>query len=402
MSKSLPPEKVCPLNPHEVFCPNSDCPNRGLIDQGNIRIHSQTDRRFLCATCHRTFAATKGTPFYRLHLAAGLMNIVLILLSFGCPVQAVVAALGLDERTVQQWAKTAGQHGEQIHIHLIETARVTDEVVQADEIGVKVVGRKVWQAMAMTAESRLWLGGVISPTRDRALIDALVMKIDACLADKAVTICVDGFASYLTSIGRVFREKVKPAVPRPGAWRKIGIVGLRIGQVVKRYTGKCVSSVEERAIGGTVAEIRAHLQARGVGQHIHTAFIERINATFRAHWAGLTRRGRAIVHTTCMATAGMWLVGSCYNWCWPHDSLRVESEGSERKWQERTPAMAAGVTDHIWSMEELLRYKVPLEVWTPPKRRGRKPKLQVAAQMPKRPRGRPKKVDDPSRQAVKK
>jgi hypothetical protein len=67
----------------------------------------------------------------------------------------------------------------------------------------------------------------------------------------------------------------------------------------------------------------------------------------------------------------MWLVGTAYNWCWTHDSLRLRAIGG-RKWQERTPAMVAGLTDHAWTMEEVLRYRVlPVEaapprcVWPP-------------------------------------
>ncbi|MDP9382110.1 MAG: hypothetical protein M3Q29_18595, partial [Chloroflexota bacterium] len=71
---------------------------------------------------------------------------------------------------------------------------------------------------------------------------------------------------------------------------------------------------------------------------------------------------------------GSGLVGGVYNLCTPHHSLRVEAEpGNEHKWLERTPAMAAGLTDHVWSMEELLRYRVPLRAWVAPKRRGRHP-----------------------------
>ena len=87
------------------------------------------------------------------------------------------------------------------------------------------------------------------------------------------------------------------------------------------------------------------------------------------------RRGRAIAHKGDTLTAGMYLVGGAYNFCWTHDSLRrLAPVGSGRKWQERTPAMAAGLTDHPWSMHELLRYQVPLPAWVPPKRRGRPPK----------------------------
>ena len=71
----------------------------------------------------------------------------------------------------------------------------------------------------------------------------------------------------------------------------------------------------------------------------------------------------------------MWLVGTAYNFCWPHDSLRqLAPPGAPRKWHERTPAMAADLADHPWTLSELLRFQIPLPRWAPPKRRGRPPK----------------------------
>jgi hypothetical protein len=67
----------------------------------------------------------------------------------------------------------------------------------------------------------------------------------------------------------------------------------------------------------------------------------------------------------------MYLVGCAYNYCWVHDSLRgAAPEGAGRKWRERTPAMAAGLTDHIWTMREWLSHPIPLPPWVAPKRRG--------------------------------
>ena len=89
----------------------------------------------------------------------------------------------------------------------------------------------------------------------------------------------------------------------------------------------------------------------------------------------LVRRGRAIAHKETVLTAGMYLVGCTYNFCWYHDSLRIAAPlGAGRKWELRTPAMASGLTDHRWTMMELLSYKVPLPAWVAPKRRGRPPK----------------------------
>ena len=87
------------MDPTTVFCPNLACPARGQIGQGNIGIHSRKDQRFICTQCRKTFAATKGTAFYRLRTPAETVALVLTLLAHGCPLQAIVVAFGFDERT---------------------------------------------------------------------------------------------------------------------------------------------------------------------------------------------------------------------------------------------------------------------------------------------------------------
>ena len=151
--------------------------------------------------------------------------------------------------------------------------------------------------------------------------------------------------------------------------------GLLLGQVVKRYVRRCVVSVERRVVRGSAQAIVARLAASGGGTGINTADIERLNATFRSTLAPLVRRGRALAHKEAVLAAGMYLVGCAYNFCWLHGSLRLAAPpGAPWKWQERTPAMAAGLTDHRWTLRELLRYQVPLPAWVEPKRRGRPPK----------------------------
>jgi transposase-like protein len=103
------------MDPQQQWCHNPDCRARGQVGQGNIHIHSQKEQRYQCETCGRTFAATKGTPFYRLHTAADLVTLALTLLCHGCPRQAIVAAFGLDERTVGHWQARAGRHCQRAH-----------------------------------------------------------------------------------------------------------------------------------------------------------------------------------------------------------------------------------------------------------------------------------------------
>jgi transposase-like protein len=301
------------------------------------------------------------------------MVLVLTLLSHGCPTQAIVAAFGLDERTVAHWLVSAGQHCQRVHEHLVEQGQVDVQHVQADELWVKQVGGKVWMALALAVPTRLWLGGAISRRRDLPLITRLVRRVRACAATPAILVCVDGLASYATAFPRVFRQPIHTG--RRGRPRLVLPDGFQFAQVVKHAAKRHVVGVTRRVVHGTLVGIEAVLTATATGTVINTAYIERLNATFRAHLAPLTRRGRAIARTEATLTAGMWLVGTAYNFCRPHDSLRqFAPDHAARKWLLRTPAMAAGLTDHPWALDDLLRVQIPLPRRVPPKRRGRPPK----------------------------
>ena len=319
------------------------------------------------------FAETVETPFYRLHKPAELVVLVLTLLSHGCPTQAIVAAFGLDERTVARWLAGAGRHCQRVPAHLVEQGQLDLQHVQADELWVKQVGAKVWMALALAVPTRLWLGGVISRQRDLPLITRLVQRVRACAGSPAILVCVDGLASYVTAFLEVFRQPIHTG--RRGRPRLVLPDGFQFAQVVKHSAKRHVVGVPRRVVRGTLDSIEAVLTATATGTVINTAYIERLNATFRAHLAPLTRRGRASARTEATLTAGMWLIGTAYNFCSPHHSLRqLAPAHAPRKWRLRTPAMAAGLTDHCWTLDQLLRFQVPLPRWVPPRRRGRPPK----------------------------
>ena len=179
------------MDPQQVFCPNPDCPARGQVGQGNIGVHSRQEQRYICHVCKRTFAAGTGTVFYRLRTPTETVTLVVTLLAFGCPIQAIVVAFGLDERTVQDWQRRAGQHCECVHQHLVQQPRDLGQV-QADEIRVKRQGGIVWLAMAMQVSTRLWLGASLSPQRNRALITALIQQVRACALCRPLLFCMDG------------------------------------------------------------------------------------------------------------------------------------------------------------------------------------------------------------------
>lgn len=172
------------MDPRAQFCHSVPCRADGERGVETIRLHSWRERRYRCTVCGGAFAQTKATPLYRAHVAAERIVLVLTLLAHGSPLPAIVAALGDDERTVRAWLRRAGQHGERVHEHLVEAGRVERGVVQADEIGVKKLGRKDWRALALGVPSRLWLGGEIGPRRDEALMGRVVGRVRAAARDR--------------------------------------------------------------------------------------------------------------------------------------------------------------------------------------------------------------------------
>ncbi len=344
------------MNSHNVFCPNLDCPARGRRGEGTVWIHSRTPLRYRCRVCGKTFGARAGTPFYRRHTDEATMVTVLTLLAHGCPIAAVVVAFGVRRQTVSAWLDAAGQQCGAVHHHLVLTPRALGQV-QADELRVRRQGGVVWMAMAMMVSTRLWLGGVVSPHRDGALIRRLMLLVHAATLPAPIFLCVDGFAAYVGAFLAITRTAEAPT-GRRGRPRLRPWAGVVIGQVVKQRVGYRVVAVTRRLVQGSEAELARLLP---VGQQIHTAYIERLNATFRARLGPLTRRTRGLARCETRLHRGMYLLGTVYNFCTLHASLT----------DRQTPAMAAAITDHVWTVGELLHYPVPPQPWEPPKQRGR-------------------------------
>ena len=366
----VPQEK--PMNPQELFCPNLNCPARGQVGKGNIHTHSLKDKRCVCDVCEQTFATTTGTIFYRLRSDPQLVMWVIVLLAYGCPIQAIVKAFGLDERTVCDWHKRAGQHCQQVHEHLVENSQHDLQQVQADEIKVKIQKGIIWMALAIWVPTRLWMGGVISPKRDLDLIQSLADKVRSMALCRPLLLAVDGLASYVSAFRNAFRSKFPRQQGELGRCKMVVWQDIAIVQVVKqRMAG--VLTVDRRIIQGAegmVERLIKTTQGKGV---INTAFIERLNATFRQRINSLTRRTRTLAQRPETLAAGMYLVGCFYNFCDYHHSLRLKlSVGSfGHHWVQRTPAIAARLTDHQWTPIELFHCKVPPPRWELPKQRGR-------------------------------
>lgn len=350
------------MHPQPSFCPNLHCASRGVLGAGNLRVHDSLRNRWRCKVCNKTFSGRRGTPFYGLKTPEATVILVVTLLAFGCPLQAIVAAFGLDERTVADWQQRAGQHCQALHQARVQQPQQLHHV-QADELRVRAHKRLVlWMAMAMCATTRLWLGGVVSEHRDRHLGRALAQIVKACGRLGALLVVTDGWPAYQEAFVKTFRwarRTGQRGQPRLRPWPDFVLA-----QTVKWQQAGRTLGIRVCHLFGNPLQIARLLP---VGQVLSTAYIERLNATFRQRLAGLCRRTRCLVRSERTLTYGMYLVGTVYNFCTPHHTLSQPG-------QPRTPAMAAGVTGHLWSVGELLCYQIAPPPYVAPKRRGRKPK----------------------------
>ena len=160
------------------------------------------------------------------------------------------------------------------------------------------------------------------------------------------------------------QNAVRPKGPLPQP-RWMPQPGLLYAQVIKTVRRRRLVQVSHRVVFGMLEAVKQVLAPHG--WHINTAFVERINLALRQHVAAVGRR----VSTLCKGEDGMrqqLAVFHCYyNFCLPHASLRqplpqpepTDGIGSATQWQPRTPAMAAGLTDHVWTLREVLLCRVP-------------------------------------------
>jgi IS1 family transposase len=206
--------------------------------------------------------------------------------------------------------------------------------------------------------------------RTLSMAQCMVHQVVRVLAPDCVPVFLsDGFKAYITALLTHFghwiqpeRRQAKGPLPKP---RWMPLPQLLYAQVIKVTRRRRLVEVKHRVIFDTKAAVEQVLVA--CGWRINTAFIERVNLSIRQHVAAVGRR----VMTLCKGEAGLRqqlaLYHGYYNFCLPHASLRqplpqhklTNGNGSDKRWQPRTPAMAAGLTDHVWTLREVLLFRVP-------------------------------------------
>jgi transposase-like protein/IS1 family transposase len=368
------------------FCPHAICSYHGRVDFGNIRANGHPNsrrwRQLLCLSCKRHFLETHGTPFHGKQVDPDKLVWALAALAEGLGIRAVARVFEVDPNTVLGWLVEAAEHLEafsRYHVHDLHV-----EQVQMDELFALLSAVKEGEVTESEAIKRLsrsphWVWVAMDPVcklilavdvgeRTLAMAQRLVHHVTQVLAlDCTPLFLTDGFVEYFKALVTHYgqwihpeRHQAKGPKPKP---RWMPQPQLLYAQVIKSYRRRRIVGVKHRVVFGVAETIESILTKRG--WKINTSFAERLNLDFRQHVAAIGRR----VNTLCKHEAGLRqqlaIFHAYHNFVLPHASLRLplpdlmDAMESGKRWQPQTPAMAAGLTDRVWSLREVLMYRVP-------------------------------------------
>jgi IS1 family transposase len=391
---ALPPRLVPPrgrrrqVDTSMHFCPNPDCAYRGWVGWGNLRANGHPNggpwRQLLCVACRRYFLETLGTLFHGKRASVERIVRVIACLAEGLGIRGTARVFEVDPNTVLQWLVEAAEQLRAFSRHVLHDVRVRQ--VQLDELFALLSAVKDGEVSAAEAIERLecsprWVWVAMDPEsklllaidvgeRTLAMAQRFVHHVAQVLApDCAPLFLTDGFREYLTALLTHYGQWVQPprhqakgSAPKP---RWMPLPELLYAQVVKTVRRRRLVRVRHRVVFGTLEAVQCVLAA--CGWQIQTAFVERLNLDLRHRAAAVGRR----VTTLCKGEDGvrhqLVLFHAYHNFCLPHASLRVplaapvptNGTGSAKLWQPWTPAMAAGLTDHVWTLREVLLFRVP-------------------------------------------
>jgi len=391
----VPPEPMPPTHrrPRTVdtsrhFCPYAGCRYRGWLGLGNLRANGHPSggqwRQFHCTGCDGYFLETHGTLFHGTRVSVDLIVHVLGCLAEGLGIRGTARVFEVDPNTVLHWLVEAAEQLRAFSRYFLHDVRVRQ--VQLDELFALLSAVKdgkvseaeaiehlerspQWVWVAMDPESKLLLAIDVG-NRTLAMAQRVVHHVAQVLApDCAPLFLTDGFKEYLTALLTHYghwvqsvRRRAQGPAPNP---RWMPLPQLLYAQVLKTVRRRRLVRVSHRVVFGPLEVVQQVLAA--CGWQINTAFIERVNLSIRQHVAAVGRR----VSTLCKGEEGLQqqlvLYQVYYNFCLLHASLRLpllqpeptKGNGSAKCWQPRTPAMAAGLTDHVWTLREVLLFHVP-------------------------------------------
>jgi IS1 family transposase len=374
------------MNWETLYCPNRSCCYYGRPFGQGLLVKNGTShgkKQALCRSCGRRVSLTYGTAYFDLEAAPTLFELAVRALAEGNSIHGTARIVQSDKDTVCAWLNRAANQCRLVMLCHWHDLSVTE--CQLDELWSFVhtkeqnlVAAKRWREtdgdtwvwIAFAPEWRLVVAFVVGKrTQESAnlLLDRVVYVTD----DHIPFFTSDQWSAYYTALLQAYGEWYQPerqgSRGRYPAPRRKPLPNLLYAQVVKRRAKGRVIEVTRKIIWGDADEINARLAVSTTSTMINTSFVERDNLAWREHNRRLTRKAMGFSKELPWMEKQLWLSLAYYHLCLPHISLRealptpepTRGHGSPRKWRAVTPAMAAGMTDHVWTTAELLSYRVP-------------------------------------------
>ena len=351
-----------------LACLNADCQHYGRPAQGNLRIrkvYGQDGRRLLrCSGCHDEFSERRHTALFNTKVSEAKAESIIDHLDEGCSIRATFRLTKAAKATVARLLKTSGRHAQ--HFHNQEVHDLRPKAIQFDEQWSFVKKKQkhcipeethqsgdFWDHTAIAPDSKLIVSLVVGKrTKDQT--QKLVSDAQSRLQKGHLpALFSDGYEGYESSIleafGRHYKASQTSLVGRP----RLDIIrwpqGLAYGQIIKSSKEQLSDGIHLKVLRGK-AKLLHTLSLLGY-EKINTSSIERHNGTSRLHNQRKVRKTLAFSKSHLYHGWMSWLSVVQYNFCRTHSSLRVKNE---RGFHHRTPAMASGLTDRIWSTRDWL------------------------------------------------
>jgi IS1 family transposase len=373
------------MNWETLYCPNLECWYYGspfyrscLVKNGS----SHGQKQALCRECGTSVSLRYGTAYHDLNTDPAIFETAVRALAEGNSLRSTARIVQIDKDTACDWLHRAACHCRLVMLSLWQELAVLE--CQLDELwsfvhtkeGNLETAKRVcetygdaWIWVAFAPVWRLVLAFVVGK-RTQQSANLLLERVVAVTNSAIPFFTSDQLAEYPHALLHVYGQSYLPSrqgdrgrFPHP---RTRPHPDLLYAQVVKERERGQVVSVSTKVVFGDPKRLEACLQSLPTSQTINTSFIERENLTLRQHNRRLTRKTNGFSKELSWLEKQLWLSLAYYHLVLPHQSLRKElptpeptrGTGSERRWQLVTPAMAAGMTNHIWTTEELLAHRV--------------------------------------------
>jgi IS1 family transposase len=376
-----------------VFCQIEGCrgyrqpgphPDHRIVGCGTYKTDGdQSKQMYRCEWCGHTFSETRGTVFFGLKTKEETVYRALASLAEGMSIRSTARVFGVEVETVLLWLKRAGEHCEAVSGYLMRNLQV--EQAQLDELWTFVHKKEktlsAWEKLH-TEYGDTWIWTVVDPVnklvlafligdREESQAEGVLRRLVATLVEGCLPLLTsDHLPHYAQAILKVLGRWVQPERKGSrGRFPKKRLEpsdGVQYAIVHKEHRKGRVVSVNTRVVFGKEEDLLARLHSLGM-KKINTSFVERMNLTLRHMVSRLRRKGLTFSKKRKFLEWHMQLAVAYYHFVRTHRGLRqrlsqaipTKGNGSSKQWQTRTPAISAGLTDHIWTIQELLMFRVP-------------------------------------------